>query len=272
MCQKAASQKFEDLGEPNRIWAIPSIHGCAESLIHLHDLIYEQFELGDKILYLGNYTGYGTQNIEVIDEILTFRRMIMSLPGVFPDDLVYLRGRQEVMISKLLQLQFAPDPRNVLDWMLKNGMQSTMDSYEVDIDRGLRAALEGVTGIGCWTRQVGEKLKSYPGHDVFRNQLRRAAFTNMNFESPLLFVHAGLAPDKALSIQGDHLWWSGHDFNKITKPYSPFRRVIRGYDPYHRGVHVNGVTATLDNGAGMGGDLVVGCIDRYGQHIDVMSA
>ena len=271
MCQSKNDLKFASLGTPRRIWAIPAIHGCLAPLLEIHDLIYNEFHPGDQLVYLGNYTGYGPHSAEVIDELLTFRRMILSIPGVFHDDVSYLRGRQEEMFSKLLQLQFAPEPRKVLEWMLKNGMDATMHSYGIDIDRGMRASLEGVTGLACWTKLIRDRVKEFEGHDTFRTHLKRAAFTDMRQGNPLLFVHAGLEPTKALSIQGDSFWWSTSDFHALERPYMPFKRVIRGYDPDHRGVYVNGVTATIDNGCGFGGDLAFACIDGHSGKFDVMT-
>ncbi len=272
MCTPVSNHKFADLGCPPRIWAIPAIHGSLDALMTIHDMIYNEFRPGDYLLYLGNYMGYGPDSVGVIDEVLTFRRMLLAVPGVFPEDLVYLRGQQEEMLSKLLQLQFAPKARKVLEWMLDNGLSATMESYDIDIERGLRASMEGVTGLGCWTKTVGEKIKKHEGHDIFRSHLKRAAYTDMSAGHPLLFVHAGLEPHKALSIQGDSFWWAGHDFRAIEKPYRPFERVIRGYDPTHQGMYINGVTATLDNGCGFGGDLVFACIDGQNGELEVLAA
>ena len=273
MCNNTKKDhKYADLGCPANVWAVPSVHGHYDQLARTHDTIYENFQPGDVLLYLGNYTGYGPDSVSVIDELLTFRRMILSIPGVFPDDIVYLRGQQEEMFSKLLQLQFAPEAHKVLKWMMSNGLDATMASYGIDMDRGLRASLEGVTGLGYWTKTVAQTVRQHPGHENFRNSLKRAAFTNMSLDHPLLFVHAGLEPSKALSFQGDNFWWCGTDFHAITRPYRPFERVIRGYDPDHEGVLINGVTATIDNGCGFGGDLVFALIQTQTGHMDVFSA
>ena len=272
MCTHALDQKFADMGSPARIWAIPAIHGHYNEILSIHDAIYREFKPGDQLIYLGNYIGYGPHSTEVIDELLTFRRLILSIPGVFASDIVYLRGRQEEMLAKLLQLQFAPEADKVLDWMLRNGMHATMKSYGIDIDRGLRASREGVTGLGTWTKSIHERIKAFEGHDVFRTNLKRAAFTDMESSHPILFVHAGLEPTKALSIQGDHFWWTSENFHTINKPYRPFERVVRGFDPSQGGAYVNGVTATLDDGCGFGGQLVFGLIEGQSGEMNILSA
>lgn len=272
MCHKTENNRFAELPTSGRIWAVPAIHGHLDPLFKIHDHIYEFFQPGDQLLYMGNYTGYGPNNVEVIDELLTFRRLIMALPAVTADDIIYLRGQQEEMISRLLQLQFAPKARPVLEWMLENGLEATMKSYGIDISRGLRASLECVTGLGYWTKQVKSKIHAHIGHDLFMTTLRRAAYTPMSSPRPILFVHAGLQPQKALSIQGDNFWWSSQDFTAMSTPYRPFERVIRGYDPEHKGLYINGVTATIDSGCGFGGDLVYACIDSKSGELDILTA
>ena len=41
---------------------------------------------------------------------------------MFPIDIVYLRGQQEEMWHRMLQIQFAPNPKEVLPWMLQQGV------------------------------------------------------------------------------------------------------------------------------------------------------
>jgi serine/threonine protein phosphatase 1 len=50
---------------------------------------------GDRIIYLGNYSGYGPSPVKTLEELLTFRRMVLSIPGMLCKDIVYLRGAQE---------------------------------------------------------------------------------------------------------------------------------------------------------------------------------
>jgi hypothetical protein len=260
------STKFIDLGRPNRIWAIPAIHSDANSLIELHDLLLEHFIPGDRILYLGNYIGYGRQTCETIDELLTFRRLILSIQGVHANDLIFLRGRQEEMLNKLLQLQFAPDPENVLLWMLGNGLASTLQAYGLNQHTAFHAAKEGVMGLTKWTKQVRETIRSHKGHEIFFNHLKQAAYTS----EQLLFVHAGLDSKRELADQGDNFWWGNDNFKQIQTAYKPFEKVIRGFDPEHKGMYINGITASLDNGCGFGGDLICTAFDQDGQVFDTI--
>ena len=272
MCRQTADNRFSALGAPRRIWTISAIHADAERLVSLHDEIYHQFSAGDRLVYLGNYTGFGTQPVETIDELLTFRRMILARPGVKADDIVYLRGAQEDMWSRLIQLQFCPDPVDSFLWMLGNGMGMTLERYGISPHDGLNAAREGIMPLTRWTNSIRQTLRAYPGHDTFMTQHRRAAFTSLPGEDrfPILFVNAGVNTTRKLDDQGDDLWWSGTDFNKMTDPYRPFEKVIRGFDPTHEGVRINCVTASLDGGCGFGGSLVAANMDAAGEIYEIM--
>lgn len=236
----------------------------------LHDNLYPQVRPGDRIVYLGNYHGFSGQAAQTIDEILTFRRHVLALPGMMPKDIVYLRGGQEEMWEKLQQLQFATDPSGVLRWMLERGMAGTLESYGLSPKDGICAAREGVMSIVKWTRKIREAVRRRPGHDMFTGHLRRAAFTDPSGACPLLFVHAGIDPEKPLSNQGDNFWWTRKDFKSIALPYQPFQKVIRGFDPDHGGLHINCVTATIDGGCGFGGPLICAGFDAEGSVFDII--
>ena len=106
-----------------RIWTIGAIHGEAEKLNALHDAITPRLAFGDRLVYLGNYLGYGSAQFETIAELLRFRRIFLSIPPyVDAGDVVFLRGAQEEMWQKLLQLQFSVRPAEILEWMLARGV------------------------------------------------------------------------------------------------------------------------------------------------------
>lgn len=251
---------------------MPSIHGDVERLSALHDAVLERFELGDRIIYLGNYTGYGQDSVKTIDEILAFRRTILSHTGVIPNDIVYLRGQQEDMWARLMQIQFSPNPVDVLLWMLASGMANTFQSYGICSHDGVIAAREGIMSLTRWTQKVRDAVRRHPGHDIFNTQFKRAAFTQDDYRFPLLFVNAGIDPARHLAEQDDALWWGGESFSDMTDPYDPFEKVIRGYDPNHNGVMVNCVTASLDGGCGFGGSLVCAGIAQNGDFFEFLEA
>ncbi len=269
---KATDIRFSQLGAPRRVWTVSAVHGELDKLYAIHDAIFERLRAGDRIVYLGNYTGYGKYSRETVDEILTFRRLALSIDGVHPDDIIYLRGRQEDMWQKILQLQFTYKPETALGAMLEHGFDETLSSYGINAHDGMRACKEGVLPLTRWTNRIREALRRNPGHDIFMTQWRRAAYTTVNGSNSLLFVNAGIDPGLSLEDQGDHLWWSGDEFNEITQAYAPFEKVIRGYDPTHTGVRINCVTASLDGGCGFGGSLVCAGMDSRGKILELLEA
>lgn len=264
--------RFTDLGAPRRIWAVSAIHGELDRLYALHDAILERLQAGDRIVYLGNFTGYGAKSRETVDEILTFRRLALSQPGVIHTDFVYLRGLQEDLWHKLLEVQFAHKPAETLQSILDNGFVSTLESYDISAHDGMQACREGVLPLTRWTNKIRETLRKNPAHDIFFTQIRRAAYTTDGPRNPLLFVNSGLNPAAALDDQGESFWKSGQSFSAITQAYAPFEKVIRGYDPNHEGVRINCVTASLDGGAGFGGTIICAGMDSSGKIQELMHA
>lgn len=272
MCKTKTNSKFMNLGAPQRIWAVPAIHAQMDDLVTLHNRILKDFNVGDKLVYHGNYTGYGEDAVQTIDEILAFRRIILSVTGVRPSDIIYLRGAQEEMWEKLLQLQFAPDPTSVLLWMLSNGLDKTLYSYGLSPHDGIESCRKGIMSLMQWTNKIRAAVRTHPGHEIFSTHLVRATHTNIDTEYPMLFVHAGLDARKPLEKQGDHLWWGHPDFKDLSQRYQPFEKVIRGYDPKHEGLHFNCVTATIDGGSGFGGKLVCAGFAQNGDVFNVLEA
>ncbi len=266
------SDSYAKIGQPNTVWTIPAIHGHLDELTRLHDHILKHVKPGDRIIYHGNYTGYGDHSVACIDELLTFRRMVLAMPGMVCTDLVYLRGQQEIIWDKLLQLQFAPDPTNVLLWMLGNGLSNTLYDYGLSPHDGIEACKSGIMGITRWTNIIRKALRARAGHEIFFNQLKRMAYTDKDAPYPMLFVHAGLMPCHALHDQGDHIWWASDEFKSIETAYKPFDKVVRGFDPDHSGLHLNCITATVDDGCGFGGKLISVGFEPDGDVTEILEA
>ena len=261
----ADRQKFVKLRAAHRLWAVAAIHGEAACLERLHRALWSRLESGDRIIYLGNMIGRGPAVCQTVDDLLTFRRAVLSRARTFACDLVYLRGGQEEMWQKLLQLQFATDPRGVLAWMLEQGVGATLDSYGVSVEVALREAAAGTLALTRWTGALRETMQRRPGHYQLFAALRRAAFTE---DGGLLFVNAGIDPARPLETQSDSFWWSSGAFGRILAPYGGFRRVVRGFDPNQGGLAITDYTATIDRGCGFGGPLVAACLLPNGEVID----
>ncbi|MBI1216584.1 MAG: hypothetical protein GC185_12300 [Alphaproteobacteria bacterium] len=253
------------------------MHGECERLAAIHRAIYDKFSPGDRLVYTGNYLG-GEQAapVETLDELLHFRRSLMALPGIHAEDIVYLRGIQEQIWSKLLQLQFAASGIQVVEWLAaRHGdMDSILRAYGSSLEEAARIAREGTMSMTRWTGALKQNIRLHPGHEKFFTVLRRAAFTTDRHSNDnyLLFVNAGFNPLLTLENQGDHFWWSSRDFNDIEKPYAPFRAVIRGYDPDRHGVHIGNATISLDGGCGHGGQLVCARLSDQGDVQELLGA
>lgn len=250
-------RRIAKLQPADRIWTVASIHGEARRLARIHDAIWSRLAPGDRVLYLGNLIGRGAGVRETLDELLDFRRAVIARPHGFVCDVVYLRGSQEVMWQKLLQLQFTPSPADALHWMLQRGVGATLQAYGGEPEAGLRAARAGTVALTRWTGGIRQTMQRHPGHTELLGRLHSAAYTD---ERGALFVNTGLDPTKPLDAQGDLFWWHGTGFVGLDQPYGAFRRVVRGFDPRRRGVEEAPHKLTLDAGAGFGGPLVAACI------------
>jgi hypothetical protein len=209
--------------------------------------------------------------------LLSFRSSLIAMPGMLAEDVVYLRGAQEEMWQKLLQLQFAPDPGVVLRWMLRQGVDTTLVAYGGNPDQGLSAARDGAVAITRWTNSLRGAMRAAPGHDNVMSALRRAAYTSVPDESGVervasgvLLVASGIEVSRPLGAQGDNFWWGGTGFARIDQPYGQFCRIVRGYDPGRGGVQVGDFTVTLDGGCGFGGPLVCGCLTPSGEILELI--
>jgi len=263
-CAKA--EKFLALRRARRVWAVGSIHGCANQLRELHERLSDRLIKGDKIVYLGNYIGAGAEIADTLDELLLFRRTLLALPGGFVCDVVFLRGSQEEIFAKLMQLHLAINPPEVLEWMLPRGLAATLKGYDQDIALLSSSARSGARYIARWLNDFRAFVQDrHPGHLELMSALRRAAYTS---EGTLLFVHAGIDPERPLETQGDRLWWGNAGNWPPARPYSGYKRVIRGFDRAHPGLVVEDHSATVDGGAGFGGSLIAACFDQKGRLAD----
>lgn len=259
------SPVYAVLRRARRVWAVASVHGDVERLRRLHRVIEARFVRGDRVVYLGNILGHGVDITETVDEVLRFRARVLARHNAFVGDVAFLRGAQEEMWQKLLELQFAPNPREVLSFMVSQGVGATIGAYGGDPRQGESACREGVLAITRWTSSLRQRLNQTPGHTQFMASLRRAAFTDAN---SLLFVHAGLDATKPLDLQGDAFWWGGGPFLELEQPYETYRRVVRGFDRQHSGFAESPYAVSIDGGSGFGGALIAACFAADGRLLD----
>lgn len=272
-----ATDTIARLRAPRRIWAIASVHGVASRLAALAQRLAPKLQPHDTIVFMGNLVGSppGGEPQDVIatlDIALKLRRIVLAKPGARACDVVFLRGAQEEMWSKLDQLHFAVNPRDVLRWMLHHGVGATIEAYAGPdaIAEGLRAASSGPMAMARWTAALREAVRAHAGHEPLYTAVKRAALSD---DGRLLFVNHGVDPTRSLDRQGDSFWWGGtQPFEQIAGPFDGVQRAVRGFDRAHPGVVSGAVGVTIDGGCGFGGPLLALLLDRDGRELERLSA
>jgi serine/threonine protein phosphatase 1 len=265
----AEARNFTELKPETRIWAVASVHGEAERLARLHRAMAEKFMPSDQIVFLGNILGVGSNVGAALEEALIMRRHFMAASGAEDPCVHFLRGAQEEMWQKLLMLQMAPNPGQVLDWMDAQGLGPTVAAYGSTVAIGRQALRDGILALTRWTNNLRESLRVRDGHSQYLSSLQHAAY---NGAGGLLFVHAGIDATRPFAAQGDAFWWGGAGFSAMNEPFEGFKSVVRGYERSHAGPRIDSFTITLDAGAGRGGPLIAGLFDESGQLVEFLEA
>lgn len=250
-----------------RIWAVGSIHGEAEKLKALHERLAPQVRTGDRLIYLGNVIGRGHDVRDTLDELIRFRLSFMAAEPAEEQHVFMLRGSQEEMWQKLLQLQFATDPQGVLDWMLQQGVGATLEAYGSSKKDATLEGRRGAMELTRWTGGLRAAMQSTPGHWEFMSSIRRAVYTA---DRGLLFVNSGLDPSRPLETQTDSFWWDSNRFTRISEPFGGFKKIVRGFDLMHAGLVEQPHTLSIDGGCGFGGQLIAACLSPDGEVLELL--
>lgn len=261
--------RFEVLSAPRRIWMVSSIHGDLSRLAAIHDVIDQHFEHGDRLVYLGNYFGYGQQILDSMDELVAFRRHLMGRFTLFPHDIAYLRGAQEEMLERVLQLHFAKSPPAVLAWMLEHGLEATLEAYGSSAHEASKFARMTVSEIANYTVGLRGAIRAWPGHYSLIMAMKRAAYDD---QRTFLFTHAGVDPNLNLERQTDSFWWGHPSFLRLEERFDGFKRVFAGWHPNHLGISELDHATFVDAGCGFGGPLLACCIDMRGDIVEAFEA
>jgi serine/threonine protein phosphatase 1 len=251
------------LNAANRIWAVPAVLGQAEALRALHGRLRERLESGDGLVYLGNYMGYGAAVADTMDELLRFRA---DLAGI---QVAHLRGAQEEMWVKLLEIQWAMRPIETFKWMMAHGVEATLRAYGGDPDEAPAKFRSGVVVTTRWTTELREAFQDHAGHYEFLHGLASAAPTS---DGRLLFVNAGINPEQPLEKQNDAFWWNAAGFEGMAEPFENFTYVIRGFDADHNGVRSGANNITVDAGKDFAGPLRATAFGPDGAILETLSA
>lgn len=267
-------EKFADLETPRRVWAIAAIHGDLVRLSALHDHLATRFAVGDRVVYLGNYLGSGSRDNEsVIEELLAFRAALLAKPGMEPTDIVHLRGTAEEAWQRLLRLQFAPVPSQMLELLLDAGVEPYLRMYGIKMNDARAMARADSITITRWTNQLRAAQRLTPGHEAFVCSMKRAAVVGMGqpASKQILFVPAGFDATRSLEDQGDNLWFAEEVFLPGQSLSLPYARIVRGFDPGRNGVITEGKAVTLDAGCGFGGPLLCACFEISGRISEIIA-
>ena len=225
------TSNFVELNQSKKIWAIGSIHSKLNSFNSIKDFILKNFDKKDKLIFLGNIIGLGDKSKETLTSVIDLRFQLMSKYKLKPESIVFLRGAQEEMFTKLLQLQLAPNPIEIVQWMYEHGVDKTINSYGFVEEDLKKIATSGTLKISKWTSSLNKELQNNQGHKEYFLNLKHAAYSQ---SKKILFVNRGVDITRPLSAQNDCFWWGYQNFSKLVNPYKTFLRIVRGYESMHQ--------------------------------------
>jgi len=170
--------QFAELKYSNKIWAVGSIHSHFDSFNSIKEHILKHFVYGDKLVFLGNIIGFGKYSTETLSSVINMRNYLLSKFFLKTQDIVFLRGAQEEMFLKLLQLQTAPNPKDIIQWMFEHGVDKTADSYGFNKEEIINISTQGTLSISRWTAKLNKIIDIFPGHKEYFSNLHHAAFSD----------------------------------------------------------------------------------------------
>lgn len=181
----------------SRVYAIGDIHGRADLLREMHELIRadaKEFPSDRRVVvYLGDYVDRGDESRQVIDLLLDEK-----LAGF---ESIYLLGNHErTLLDFLNDISVAPS------WFLYGGVE-TLASYGVRLDRRLPSE------SACYTQAQLELRRTLPPRQLaFLHALKLT-----HVEGDYLFAHAGIRPGVALDAQAERdVIWIRDEFLEST--------------------------------------------------------
>ncbi len=187
-----------------RIWALGALMGDDGALERLAHVVLSHWQRGDELVVLGNMLGSNGDPTRTLDLLLVLRRRLMA--ANLACGVLFLRGAQEEMWHKLLHLQFALSPLDVLDWMLERGLAATIEAYGGSVADGRFACRNRASAIARWTTELRELQAGHAGHADLLNSLQRAV---RSAAGAVLLSAAGIDATRPLADQADAFWWNG---------------------------------------------------------------
>jgi serine/threonine protein phosphatase 1 len=220
-------------------YAIGDVHGEYERLFSLHEAIeahWRAFGAGRPatVLHLGDYVDRGPDSRSVIDYLISLQNKPDLHSGI---SIVCLLGNHERMLLDAID---SGEHQKLMQWLM-NGGEATVESYR-------RHAPPGTPLQEIVPREHVAWLKGLP-------------LQHMDRDVNLLFVHAGVLPDKYPKCDEEVILWTRspkfmNDSKWPANPELDGLTVVHGhtptddYLPYASDRRVN-----LDTGACYGGPL-----------------
>ena len=263
---------FAEIVNSKKIWAIGSIHSKLHAFNSIKKYLLENFEENDYLVFLGNVIGLGKKSKETLSSVIDLRNQLMAKFFLNSKKIIFLRGAQEEMFLKLLQLQTAPNPLDIVKWIFEHGVGSTIISYGFDKKEIINISTQGALNISKLTAKINAALLKQPGHKEYFANLKHAAFADTR---KILFLNRGVDISRPLSAQNDCFWWGYQNFSFLNKPYNSFIRIVRGYkssDKNNNQNSKNNIVCSLFNQPINNPNIVAGIFDDSGKILDLFES
>lgn len=195
----------EIVADPQRVFVIGDIHGCAAELKVLIDHLekVEKFSQQDLLVFMGDYIDRGPDSKGVIDQLIDIKKR-------FPSS-VFLGGNHEVMLFGCLMNPLNFEQQE--SW-LRNGGDQTLVSYKVSPDIAPELVIS----------RFAEALPRE--HRLFLESLEKYVVFG-----DYCFVHAGVNPLRDLKAQLDQdIFWIRQEF--ISNVHYFKKTIVFGHTPF----------------------------------------
>lgn len=208
-----------------RLFIIGDIHGCRKQLESLLEVVDEQIEEGDEVVFVGDYVDRGPDSKGVIDVILERQKK-------HPNKHVTLMGNHEDMMMTGAY------------WIQNGGIQ-TIQSYLDNEDDW-----KDITSHEDFLR----RFVPYE-HKIFLNELKM-----YHQVGKVVVVHAAIDPSLSLELQNSHTMLWERNFDGYKGDYVGGWTVVRGHTPLN-GMKITKNQFMIDTACVFGGELTCLVID-----------
>ena len=263
---------FIEITNSKKLWAIGSIHSKLEAFNSIKKYLLKNFGKNDCLVFLGNVIGLGQESKKTLSSVIDLRNQLMAKFFLKSNKIIFLRGAQEEMFLKLLQLQTAPNPYDIIHWMFEQGVDFTIKSYGYSKEDIINISTQGSLAISKWTSKLNQTLSDEPGHKQYFANLKHAAFGE---SKKILFLNRGVDVSRPLSAQNDCFWWGYQNFSDLNKPYKTFIRIVRGYKSSEKNnlEHAkHNIVCSLFQQPLNNPNIIVGIFKNSGEIIDIFES